>query len=72
LPTTPSSLIDDKTLTTLAFKYFKVPKHERDSQFYFFMTSLLLLATSVILVSTCSCLFYFLIKSAVGVQQRLS
>jgi hypothetical protein len=63
---------DEKTLNTFAFKYFKTPKRgDHDAQLYFLMTSLLLLATSLIIVSSCGCLFYFLIKSVARIQHRI-
>lgn len=65
----PDSL--DKTLNTLAFKYFQVPKHQGQAQFQFFMTSLLLLGTAILFVTSFSCLFYFLIKRVVDVQRDL-
>ena len=56
---------DDKSLDSLAFKYFKIPKHDRDAQLKFFMMSLLLLATSILIVSSCGCLFFYLFSSIV-------
>jgi len=56
---------DDKSLDYLAFKYFKIPKHDRDAQLKFFMMSLLLLATSILIVSSCGCLFFYLFSSIV-------
>lgn len=62
---------DDRSLDSLAFKYFKIPKHDRDAQLKFFMLSMLLLATSILIVSSCGCLFFYLFSSIVKMQQRM-
>lgn len=54
----------------MAFKYFRIPKKDHDAQLYFFMISLLLLATSILVVSSCGCLFYFLIKTLILNDQQ--
>jgi hypothetical protein len=62
---------EEKGLNTLAFKYFKYPKRgDHDAQFVFFMTCLLLLATSLIIVASCGCLFYFMMKSIIAMQRN--
>jgi hypothetical protein len=54
-------------LNTLAFKLLKTPKRDnKNEQLYFFLISLLILATAIIIVSSCGCLIFFLIKNMIG------
>ncbi|CDW85725.1 UNKNOWN [Stylonychia lemnae] len=55
---------------SLPLKYLKIPKRDRDAQFYFFLSTLLLLATTVTIISSCGCLFYFFLKNLIGLQSR--
>jgi hypothetical protein len=58
-------------LNTLAFKLLKTPKRDnKNEQLYFFLISLLILATAIIIVSSCGCLIFFLIKTMIGKSSR--
>eukprot|EP00347_Sterkiella_histriomuscorum_P003981 403362201 len=56
---------------SLPLRYLKIPKRDRDAQFYFFLSTLLLLATTITIISSCGCLFYFLLKNLVSMQERM-
>jgi hypothetical protein len=58
-------------LNTLAFKLLKTPKRDnKNEQLYFFLVSLLILATAIIIVASCGCLFFFIIKTLIGKASR--
>ena len=48
---------------SLALKYFRIPKSGKDAQFYFFLSTVLLLATCLTIIASCGCLFYFMFKN---------
>ena len=58
-------------INSLPLKSFKLPKRDKDAQFYFFLSTLLLLATTITIISSCGCLFYFMLKTMVSMQQRM-
>ena len=65
---TDDSAADDSKYS-LPLRYLKIPKRGTDAQYYFLLSSLLLLATTITIVSSCGCLFYFMFKGMIFSHQ---